>query len=606
MKKLVVLFLLITAVLGCGHVRDRGAKPAQTRSASLEVRTQDGEQVARFGEAYALVIGESSYNNGWNRLPGVKRDVAAVKQLFEEMGFHVETIQDANSDDLDRSIRNFLNKYGYIKDARLILYYAGHGETLTLSTNSEMGYIVPIDAPLPSRDERGFKQKAIAMDQFKTWAKTYDSRHILFIFDSCFSGTVFRSAGKATPPAISRQIAQPVRQFITAGTANEEVPDESVFRKQLESGLRFGLADANNDGYVSGTELGLFLYDTVSNYMKGRQNPQQGKLNDPDLDKGDFIFAVGMQAARREETKPDGPNTSTAVGSVTVTSEIAGVVMIDNEATRTRIKAGGTVTIANVSTGATAVAVKEDNGNIVEAAQKVMVRQGQAVSTMIERPPVATIVVYAASPGQMAFESLNSRNGLFTQYLLKHIATSDLSAVEMFSRVLADVNVASKTQQNPVIYNNGSFPAIALTKINQKKYALVIGNQNYASAYLKNLAAARNDANDMEATLKSMGFTVDKVLDGNLIQMENALVRMRNNLKTTKDSYGFFYYAGHGVALDGVNYLIPTDADISSENNLRIRALPLDVVLSEMESAKNTGNIVVLDANGPSPLGGTR
>ena len=136
MKKLVVLCLLITAVLGCGHVRDKGAKSAQTRSARLELRTQDGEQVAQFGEAYALVIGESNYTNGWNRLPGVKRDIAAVKQLFEEMGFLVETIQDANSRELTNGIKNFLDNYGYIKDARLILYYAGHGETLTLSTNS--------------------------------------------------------------------------------------------------------------------------------------------------------------------------------------------------------------------------------------------------------------------------------------------------------------------------------------------------------------------------------------------------------------------------------------------------------------------------------------
>jgi len=271
---------------------------AQDRGLSLQVKTQSGEQVAEFGEAHALVIGESAYTNGWNRLPGVKEDVTAVKRLFEEIGFHVETIQDANSRDLSSGIKNFLDNYGYNKDARLIVYFAGHGATLKLGTNSTMGYIVPVDAPLPARDETAFKRSAIAMDQFKSWATTYDARHILFIFDSCFSGTVFSSRGGALPPAINRLIAQPVRQFITAGAADEEVPDESVFRKQLEAALRYGLADANNDGYISGTELGLYLYNTVANYMNGRQNPQQGKLNDPNLDKGDFIFAVGTQNAQ--------------------------------------------------------------------------------------------------------------------------------------------------------------------------------------------------------------------------------------------------------------------------------------------------------------------
>ena len=351
---------------------------AQNRGASLQVRTQSGEQVAQFGEAHALVIGESAYTNGWRRLPGVKEDVTAVRRLFEEIGFHVETIQDANSRDLSNGIKEFLDNYGFNKDARLIIYFAGHGATLTLGTDSKMGYIVPVDAPLPTRDERTFKQRAIAMDQFKSWATTYDACHILFIFDSCFSGTVFRSMGGA-PPAINRYISRPVRQFITAGAADEEVPDESVFRKQFVDGLRYGFADLNKDGYISGTELGLYLSDTVANYMNGRQNPQQGKLNDPNLDKGDFIFAVETQAA-----PPKGPTPVTG-GSVTVNSEIAGEIFIDGQATGRKIKAGGSETIHNVSTGNTEVWVKDSGGATVKA-PSVMVRQGQTVTAVIERP----------------------------------------------------------------------------------------------------------------------------------------------------------------------------------------------------------------------------
>jgi len=267
---------------------------AQKRGVGLEGGAVDivdarGEVVGNFTEAHALVIGECEYNNGWRRLPGAKEDAAAVKKLFEEQGFNVITLNDASSRSLRSGITNFLDKYAFNPNARIILYFAGHGATVDLG-GRRMGYIVPVDAPSLSNNAN-FLQTAIPMTQFETWAKQYTSRHILFIFDSCFAGTVFRSQGSA-PPAINRLTSQPVRQFITSGDADEEVPDESIFRRELEHALRNAAADTNKDGYVSGTELGLYLFDRVSNYMNGKQNPRIGKLNDTNLDKGDFIFAV--------------------------------------------------------------------------------------------------------------------------------------------------------------------------------------------------------------------------------------------------------------------------------------------------------------------------
>jgi len=78
-----------------------------------------------------------------------------------------------------------------------------------------------------------------------------------------------------------------------------------------------------------------------------------------------------------------------------------------------------------------------------------------------------------------------------------------------------------------------------------QKYALVIGNGAYTN--LGRLNNPANDANDMAAALQGLGFTVDKVLDGSLDQMENAIMRLKNRLSVSKNSYGFFFYAGHGV-----------------------------------------------------------
>jgi formylglycine-generating enzyme required for sulfatase activity len=267
-----------------------GPVQAQSRGGELEIVEPGGGIVGRFTSAHALVIGESEYNNGWRRLPGVKEDAEAITRLFEEQGFNVETIVDAGSRNLKRGIEDFLDRYGYDEDSRIILYFAGHGTTMNLAGGRRMGYIVPVDAP-PPQNSGDFLQTVILMTQFETWAKQYTSRHMLFMFDSCFAGSVFRSQG-STPPAINRLINQPVRQFITSGDADEQVPDESIFRTELEHALRNGAADVNHDGYVSGTELGLYLSDRVSNYTNGRQNPRAGKLNDPVWDKGDFIFAI--------------------------------------------------------------------------------------------------------------------------------------------------------------------------------------------------------------------------------------------------------------------------------------------------------------------------
>ena len=128
------------------------------------------------------------------------------------------------------------------------------------------------------------------MQQMEVYARRIQAKHALFLFDSCFSGSLF-SLSRAIPEHISYKTSRPVRQFITAGGADEKVPDESIFRRQLVAGLN-GEADQDKDGYVTGMELGEFLQKKVINYSKGSQHPQYGTLRDPNLDKGDFVFVL--------------------------------------------------------------------------------------------------------------------------------------------------------------------------------------------------------------------------------------------------------------------------------------------------------------------------
>jgi formylglycine-generating enzyme required for sulfatase activity len=135
---------------------------------------------------------------------------------------------------------------------------------------------------------------------------------------------------------------------------------------------------------------------------------------------------------------------------------------------------------------------------------------------------------------------------------------------------------------------------MAAAVFGQQKYALVIGNGNYTN--FGSLPNALNDANDMTAALQGLGFTVDKVLDGDRTQMEGAITRLKNRLSVSKNSYGFFFYAGHGLQFNGMNYLIPSKAEIPGANYLGDRAVSVQAMLAELNDAGNELNIVVLDA----------
>jgi len=133
------------------------------------------------------------------------------------------------------------------------------------------------------------------------------------------------------------------------------------------------------------------------------------------------------------------------------------------------------------------------------------------------------------------------------------------------------------------------------------KIALVIGNSAYIG--LTPLANPVNDANDIAAALEALGFAVDKILNGSLDQMENAVENLKERLSATDGAYGFFFYAGHGVQSGGENYLIPVDANILNENYLRTRAVSVQTLLDDLNDARNGLNVVVLDACRDNPFG---
>jgi formylglycine-generating enzyme required for sulfatase activity len=255
----------------------------------VHIISKQGQELYLYKDYYALVVGVGDYDY-WPDLRGAVKDAGEIADMLKKNGMHVELLLNPTSSELKNSLDSFAYGIGSEKDRAILFFFSGHGETETLATGEKLGYMVLKDTPLPSQDRVGFINRAISMNQIESYALLIKSKHVLMVFDSCFSGSVFSSV-KGIPKDITEKSNRPVRQFITAGNENEQVPDESVFKTCFIQGIQ-GEADANSDGYVTGSELGLYLDSSVVNYSKGCQHPQYGKIRHPKLDKGDFIFKV--------------------------------------------------------------------------------------------------------------------------------------------------------------------------------------------------------------------------------------------------------------------------------------------------------------------------
>ena len=105
----------------------------------------------------------------------------------------------------------------------------------------------------------------------------------------------------------------------------------------------------------------------------------------------------------------------------------------------------------------------------------------------------------------------------------------------------------------------------------QHRTALIIGNSNYKSA--DTLPNPVNDATDIANSLRQLGFEVTLLKDVDLRQMEAAIENFNRQLR--QGGVGLFYFSGHGLQVDGENYLIPVNARLEREQDVRYEAMAM-------------------------------
>src|SRR5580692_1521368 len=132
----------------------------------------------------------------------------------------------------------------------------------------------------------------------------------------------------------------------------------------------------------------------------------------------------------------------------------------------------------------------------------------------------------------------------------------------------------------------------------EKRVALVMGNSAYRN--VGRLANPANDSEAMSAIFKKAGFdVVDLKRDLSVSEMRRALRDFSDSVRDA--DIAIVYYAGHGIEINGSNYLVPVDAVLESDIDVFDEAIPLDRILTVIEPAKQL-RLVILDACRDNPF----
>ncbi|MFK5892409.1 MAG: caspase family protein [Pseudomonadota bacterium] len=234
-----------------------------------------------FGKYHALIIG----NNKYKYLPQLKTAVNDAQSLAtllkKEYGFKVKLLLNANRYDTLKALGKLRNTL--TKNDNLLIYYAGHG---VLDEASERGYWLPVDA------EKDFTSNWISTAEITDTLKALQSWHVLVVADSCYSGTLVRSAPITFKNPIEKQLLikrllkKKSRTAITSGglepVADSGGGNHSVFAQAFLNVLQ------NNNNIIEAEDVFSRLRDKV--ILNADQTPEYSNVRKVGHNGGDFIF----------------------------------------------------------------------------------------------------------------------------------------------------------------------------------------------------------------------------------------------------------------------------------------------------------------------------
>ena len=255
----------------------------------LAVTTED-----IYDNSYALIIGIDKYENVQPLNYAVKDAESIQDILVNTFDFPEDNVTLLKNEEATK--QNILKSFSEItkkaEDSdRVLIFFAGHGETMDLPEGGEKGYLIPVEG-----DSEDLYLTGLPMEELRQIALISRAKHMLYLVDACYGGiAAVGSRGldsKRTPNYIDKITKDKSRQVITAGGRGEQVIEKpewghSAFTLNLKRGLQDSRADYNSDGYITANELGLFLREKVTIDSENQQTPQYGRMTSQE---GEFVF----------------------------------------------------------------------------------------------------------------------------------------------------------------------------------------------------------------------------------------------------------------------------------------------------------------------------
>jgi tetratricopeptide (TPR) repeat protein len=166
------------------------------------------------------------------------------------------------------------------------------------------------------------------------------------------------------------------------------------------------------------------------------------------------------------------------------------------------------------------------------------------------------------------------------------------------ARVTSETSIPTPVVSAPILTKPVAVPAAQAATPQGRRIALVIGNSGYTN--VPALPNPQKDAAAIATSLRNVGFdTVTLAVDVTREKLIDALRSFADEAE--KADWAMVYYAGHGIEVNGQNYLIPTDAKLATDRDVQFEAIPLDQVMASLEGAKKL-KLVLLDACRDNPF----
>ena len=298
----------------------------------LQIQSVDpttGEVLDLYQNSWAIIIGIDQYRN-ITPLDFAVSDAQSFKNLLtNKFKFPQDNI--IYLSDAKATLNNIKEAFYTISkkakpNDRVVVYFAGHGETEKLPLGGEMGYLIPVEGNINK-----IYLTSLPMSEIKILSDRIPAKHVLFIIDACYGGLAAvqsRAVNKNEKGYLKKVTKANARQIITAGGKNEQVIERmewghSAFTYKLIDGLDKELADYDDDGFITATELGVYLKSSVSKISNNQQTPKFANLT---TDEGEFVFILAPKKFAEKVADEGGE------GECYISSNIEGSsVWIDNE-----------------------------------------------------------------------------------------------------------------------------------------------------------------------------------------------------------------------------------------------------------------------------------